>query len=89
MRGTAVVASRVGGQRDCVIEGKNGFLVSPNDPESLASALVKILQDRPLAERMGKQAREIALQQYSDSTYVDRFEAVYHRLSFLEQDHEA
>jgi glycosyltransferase involved in cell wall biosynthesis len=52
-RGRGVVASRVGGIPDLVADGENGLLVPPEDPEALADAVVRVLSDRELAERLG------------------------------------
>jgi glycosyltransferase involved in cell wall biosynthesis len=56
-RGRPVVASRVGGIRDLVRDGENGILVEPGDPAALADALVRVLSDRALAERLAAAAR--------------------------------
>jgi len=55
LRERAAVAMRVGGIRDVVEDGVNGLLVSSD--EELADALVRILSDRQLAERLGAGAR--------------------------------
>jgi glycosyltransferase involved in cell wall biosynthesis len=57
-RGRGVVATRVGGIRDLVVEDKSGILVAPDDPRALATELVRALADRDLAERLGGAARE-------------------------------
>jgi glycosyltransferase involved in cell wall biosynthesis len=46
---------RVGGIRDLVEDGVNGLLVDSD--EELADALVRVLGDRQLAERLGAAAR--------------------------------
>ncbi|MBD0330423.1 MAG: glycosyltransferase family 4 protein [Thermoleophilia bacterium] len=56
-RGRGVVASRVGGIPDVVRHGEEGLLVDPADTEELARALVRVLSDRELAERLGDAAR--------------------------------
>jgi glycosyltransferase involved in cell wall biosynthesis len=56
-RGRGVVASRVGGIPDVVHDGEEGLLVEPGDHEALAAALVRVLSDRGLAERLGLAAR--------------------------------
>ena len=56
-RGRPVVASRVGGIRDLVRDGDNGLLVEPGDAAALADALVAVLSDRELAERLAARAR--------------------------------
>lgn len=53
MRGTAVVASDLGGPAEVVREGVTGLLVPPGDAAALAGALVRLLTDRGLAERLG------------------------------------
>jgi glycosyltransferase involved in cell wall biosynthesis len=73
MRGTAVVASASGGLAEIVRDGKTGFLVPPGDAEALTEALIHLLQDRELAEQMGRAGRKIALAHFSESTYVNRF----------------
>jgi glycosyltransferase involved in cell wall biosynthesis len=57
-RGRPVVASRVGGIPDLVRDDVNGLLVEPGDTEALADALVRILSDHELAERLAAGARE-------------------------------
>ena len=51
-RGRPVVASRVGGIPDLVEDDVNGLLVEPGDTDGLADALVRVLTDRELAERL-------------------------------------
>jgi len=50
--GTPVVASEIGGIPDAVINGRSGFLVPPGDGESLATAIVNILNDNEKREDM-------------------------------------
>lgn len=59
-RGRAVVASSVGGIPDLVEDGRNGILVEPGDTQALANALVDVLTDRALAERLGAAAHASA-----------------------------
>jgi glycosyltransferase involved in cell wall biosynthesis len=59
-RGRAVVATRVGGVPDLVEDGVSGFLLPSGDVEGIAAALLRLLSDRKLAERMGRAARERA-----------------------------
>jgi glycosyltransferase involved in cell wall biosynthesis len=52
-RGRGVVASRAGGVLDLVDDGVQGLLVDPEDTAGLADALVYVLTQRDLAERLG------------------------------------
>jgi glycosyltransferase involved in cell wall biosynthesis len=51
-RGRPVIGARAGGIPDIVEDGVNGLLVAPNDPDAIAAALVRVLSDRELAERL-------------------------------------
>ena len=59
-RGRAVIGSRVGGIPDLVEDGVTGLLVDPWDTNGLAEALIRMLSDRALAERLGRAARQSA-----------------------------
>jgi len=60
-----VVATRVGGVPELVEHGVTGFLVPPADPEALALALQKLINDRDLCRSMGSAGREKALRQFT------------------------
>jgi glycosyltransferase involved in cell wall biosynthesis len=51
--GKACVGTRAGGIPEAVEDGVTGLIVPPRDPESLAGAIVRLLQDQPLRRRMG------------------------------------
>ena len=55
-RGRAVVATDAGGIPDLVTHEREGLLIPPADPVTLAAALERVLGDRTLAERMGEAA---------------------------------
>jgi glycogen(starch) synthase len=55
-RGRGVVATRAGGILDLVADGEQGLLVDPEDTDALADALVRVLSDRALADRLGDAA---------------------------------
>jgi glycosyltransferase involved in cell wall biosynthesis len=55
-RGRGVVAGRAGGLPDLVEHERNGLLVDADDTDALAEALVRVLSDRALAERLGAEA---------------------------------
>lgn len=56
--GVPVVASDVGGLAEVVQDGVSGLLVPPDDPPALASALLRLLCDAELNERLGRNARD-------------------------------
>ncbi len=54
--GVPVVAARVPGLRDAVVDGETGVLVSPGDREAMARALIGLLRDREERERLAGNA---------------------------------
>ena len=78
MRGTAVLASEVGGASDIVSDGSTGLLAPPGDVGALARALERTLTDRNEAERLGAAAREWALEHLSQERVVDGMLSIYH-----------
>jgi glycosyltransferase involved in cell wall biosynthesis len=54
---TPVVASRVGGIPEVVVDGETGVLVEPGDPAALAAAIRLVLDDPTRAARMGEAGR--------------------------------
>ncbi|HUJ12381.1 MAG TPA: glycosyltransferase family 4 protein [Thermoanaerobaculia bacterium] len=56
--GKPVVASRVGGLPEALIDGQSGLLVAAEDEVALAGALREVLSDRALATRLGAGAHE-------------------------------
>ena len=59
-QGLPVVAGRVGGALDAVVDGETGLLVDPESPEAIANALVELLRDPERARRMGRAGWERA-----------------------------
>jgi len=57
-KGTPVIASDVGGIPLQIKDGKNGFLVNPDDNEGFADRIVEILQHRSLSKELGNKAKE-------------------------------
>ena len=57
--GKAVVATTTGGLPEVVAQGETGLLVPPGDAESLAAAVVSLLEDRVRREQMGRVGRRV------------------------------
>jgi glycosyltransferase involved in cell wall biosynthesis len=60
-----VIASRLGQIADIIIDGENGYLVEPNDAESLAQAIEKLANDERLRIRLGLAARRTVVENYT------------------------
>ncbi len=80
--GCPVIASRIGGIGDLVIEGETGLLVEPGDGAALRQAMESLLAHPDLRRRMGKAALS-KVANFRASAVVPRIEGVYREL--LEQ----
>ncbi|MEO5333713.1 MAG: TIGR03088 family PEP-CTERM/XrtA system glycosyltransferase [Magnetococcus sp. YQC-5] len=74
--GLPVVATRVGGVPDLVIEGQTGQLVPPEDPDSLALAMLSYL-DPMLAIRHGSSGRERIKTHFSMDIMVKSYQTLF------------
>jgi len=75
-----VVASRVGGLTDVVVDGETGFLVPQKDPEALAFSMEKILTDGEMAGEMSRNARKRFEKMFSPQSIAERFIQLYREL---------
>lgn len=76
--GVPVVATDVGGVRDIVRDGDTGLLVPPEDPGALAEALVRILHDDELADRLRANAFALTSERrFTADGMADAFAAAY------------
>jgi len=71
----------VGGMPEVVRHECTGLVAPPDDPEALASAIVRLLRDRALASRLATAGRAWALQRFTASRTVDDLEALYTELA--------
>ncbi len=77
LAGRPVVASRVGGVPEFVIDGETGLLVPPDDPVALAAALRRLVADPLLARQLTLAARAQAVDKFSIARCAAEYEAVY------------
>jgi glycosyltransferase involved in cell wall biosynthesis len=75
--GKPVIGCRSGAIPTVITEGQDGLLVSYQDAPELANAIVELLQDDRLRERLGQQGREKVLANYTWDIAVQRFRAAY------------
>ncbi len=78
--GKPIIGSRVPGVEEVIEHRQTGLLVPPGDPDALATAIWELLDDRPLAQRLGATARERAIERYSLDMQLDRLTNLYETL---------
>lgn len=74
--GLPAVATRAGGVSEVIEDGRSGLLVPLDDPRSMADAIVRVVEDRPLAAKLGAEAR-VRARRFDIKETVQREEAVY------------
>lgn len=82
MCGKPVVSTRAGGVGDA-IDPNVGRLVPPQSPKPLAEALLELLTNKALGQKLGKQARTKALEQFTLKQMCFRYQELY--LKVLEE----
>ncbi len=75
--GLPVVASRVGGIPEAVMDGETGVLVAPGDVDALASALRRVLETAGLASALGTAGRTRAERFFSVEAMVSAYRRLY------------
>lgn len=79
--GLPVVATRVGGADEMVIDGATGLLVPPESPEKIAGALRRLLTDAATRLAMGKAGRARAEMDFDLARTVLKYERLYIELA--------
>jgi glycosyltransferase involved in cell wall biosynthesis len=75
--GCPVVATRVGGVTELVVDGVTGFLVNSSDTDEIASKLILLLNNPELRAKMGTEGRLRATNKFSLPRMVSEYESLY------------
>jgi len=75
-----VVATRMGGPLDIMLDERTGFLVSPGNAKEMADAIERLLADKELASDMGRDGKKRVLDMFTKERYARQMEDVYIRL---------
>jgi glycosyltransferase involved in cell wall biosynthesis len=79
--GRPVVATAVSGALDVIQPGENGLLVPPRNPSEMAAAILRLLADPAMAERLGRAARHTVEERYSWEKVGSRYLQLYQQLA--------
>ena len=69
--GLPVVATDVGGASEVVVDGKNGFLIEPDDPGAIAARVISLLNDVDLSRRIAENGQATVREKFTIQHMVD------------------
>lgn len=75
--GISPVATDVEGTSELIIDGENGLLVPPGNPEKLAETILTLLEDEGRRKRIGANAREYIVNNYDWGIVTEKLERAY------------
>jgi glycosyltransferase involved in cell wall biosynthesis len=81
--GKPIVATATGGIPEVVVDGQTGLLVPPRDHQAMASAIVRLLKDPVLRDRLGAAGLARARQRFSAERMLKDTIRVYQRVALL------
>ena len=70
--GKPVITTHIAGHSDYIIEGETGFYVPPGDVEALRARILQLIDDPNLAQRLGRNARDLIQEKYTLDAYNGR-----------------
>jgi glycosyltransferase involved in cell wall biosynthesis len=78
--GLPLIATRVGGIPEAVVDGLTGVLVSPHEPDALAGAILRLATSPETRSAMGAAGRVRAREEFGLEKCVGRYATLYERL---------
>ncbi|RPJ62287.1 MAG: glycosyltransferase family 1 protein [Acidobacteria bacterium] len=78
--GKPVIGTRSGGVPEVIEDGQSGLLVPPRDPQALAAAIRKLVDDPITARRLAENGRLRAINQFSVQSHLRQVEETYARV---------
>jgi len=77
---TPVIATDLEGMPELIADGETGLLVPPRNPEAMAQAILRVLENPARAQAMARAGRKRVESSFSLEGKLDRTEALYRRL---------
>ncbi|MFH1975761.1 MAG: glycosyltransferase family 4 protein [Pseudomonadota bacterium] len=78
--GLCVIASRVGGIPEAVIEGETGLLIEPENPQQLQTAIEKLLSNASMRQKLSARAESYSYEKFDPCKNAERFAKLLYSL---------
>ena len=79
--GKPIIATDIEGVREAIIDGENGILVAPKNPEKIAAAVIRLLGNSADAGRLGERAKSDIPARFTLSRMIAETQALYFELA--------
>jgi colanic acid/amylovoran biosynthesis glycosyltransferase len=79
--GLPVVGSNAGGVPDSLLDGETGFLAEPENPESIASALSRLIADSDLRQKFGQNAKAFVESKFTERQMIEAYLSLYSKIN--------
>lgn len=76
-KGKPVIATKVGGIKEIIVDGETGYLVPPASPENLAQVLQKLLESEDERKLLGDNAYQRIATQFSIDNMVNKYLTIF------------
>ncbi|MEM5790557.1 MAG: glycosyltransferase family 4 protein [Candidatus Aenigmatarchaeota archaeon] len=80
--GLPIIAFNVGGNKDVIENGKNGFLISFGDTEKMAKKIIEVLTNPTLKERLSLGSREILKRKFHLKKVIKNLTVIFNEILF-------
>ena len=81
LAGKPVIAGDSGGVRDAVINGVNGILVNPENLEDIIEAIVTLVKNKEVGQKLGEQGRERVIKEFSWENKIEEVREIIFSVS--------
>lgn len=79
--GLPVIATNVGGNPEVISDGAEGYLISPGNPNELANAINRMIQDKECMKRMGELAKYKMNTEFSQENIYEELNRLFTSIS--------
>ena len=78
--GLPVVATRVGGNVEQILNNKNGFLVEKNDDIKLSQRLEELIKNKLMRKKFGRVSKRLAIEKFNLEKSFKKYKKIYNEI---------
>ena len=78
--GLPVVATRVGGNVEQILNNKNGFLVEKNDDIKLSQRLEELIKNKSMRKKFGRESKRLVIEKFDLEKSFKKYKKIYNEI---------